>query len=127
MPIQHPVSKSSAITRGLKRRCPACGQGRAFAGYLRQGEDCEKCGTHLGNIRADDFPPYLTILLVGHIVVPLLLLVEQNYQWSTQMQMLVWPALTLSLALIALPFLKGGVLGLMWSMGLSGREIQGRG
>ena len=66
-------------------------------------------------------------MLVGHIVVPLLLLVEQNYQWSTQIQMLVWPALTLSLALIALPFLKGGVLGLMWSMGLSGREIQGRG
>ena len=127
MPIEQNISKMSAITRGLKRRCPACGEGHAFSGYLRQVEECSECRERLGHIRADDFPPYLTIFLVGHIVVPLLLIVEQTYQWSTVLHMIVWPALTVILSLMALPLLKGGVLGLMWSMGLNGREIQGRG
>jgi uncharacterized protein (DUF983 family) len=128
MPIvRRRASKSSAIARGLKRRCPACGNGRAFSGYLRQVEDCSQCGEHLGHIRADDFPPYLTILLVGHLVVPTLLMVEQTYQWPVGLHMVVWPAMTLALALICLPVLKGGVLGLMWSMSLTGREVQGRG
>jgi uncharacterized protein (DUF983 family) len=128
MPIvRRRASKQSAIARGLKRRCPACGHGRAFAGYLRQVDDCANCGERLGHIRADDFPPYLTIFLVGHLIVPTLLLVEQNYQWPVSVHMVVWPALTLVLALIFLPLLKGGVLGYMWSIGMTGREVQGRG
>ncbi len=127
MPIHVRQSKSTAIGRGLKRRCPACGHGQAFSGYLRQVDQCADCGEQLGHIRADDFPPYLTIFLVGHIVVPLLLLVEQTYQWSAERHMIVWPLLTVVLALMVLPFLKGGVLGLMWSMGITGRERQGAG
>ncbi|HKK22870.1 MAG TPA: DUF983 domain-containing protein, partial [Pseudohaliea sp.] len=94
MPIHYRASHSTAIRRGLKRRCPSCGEGRAFAGYLRTAEACGRCGTPLGQIRADDFPPYLTIFVVGHIVVPLLLMVEQTYQWPYELHMLVWPALT---------------------------------
>ena len=127
MPIQRRNSKSNAVKRGLKRRCPACGTGRAFAGYLRQVEHCGQCGEELGHIRADDFPPYLTIFIVGHIVVPALLMVEQNYQWSTQLHMIVWPALTVLLSLLVLPVLKGAVLGYMWSIGMTGRERQGAG
>ena len=126
MPINLRTSRSTAIRRGLKRRCPACGQGHAFAGYLKTAEHCDGCGTQLGHIRADDFPPYLTIFLVGHIVVPLLLMVEQTYAWPFERHMLVWPALTLVLCLAILPILKGGVLGLMWSMGMTGREVQGQ-
>lgn len=127
MPIQHRKSKSTAISRGLKRRCPACGHGRAFAGYLRQVDHCTNCGEELGHIRADDFPPYLTIFLVGHIVVPLLLIVEQTYHWSSELHMIVWPLVTLVLSLLVLPLLKGGVLGLMWSLDITGRERQGAG
>jgi len=127
MPIHYRASHSTAIRRGLKRRCPSCGEGRAFAGYLRTAEACGRCGTPLGQIRADDFPPYLTIFVVGHIVVPLLLMVEQTYQWPYELHMLVWPALTLVLSLLILPVLKGGVLGLMWSIGMTGREVQGKG
>ncbi len=127
MPILRRQSKSTAISRGLKRRCPACGHGRAFAGYLRQVDHCGNCGEQLGHIRADDFPPYLTIFLVGHLVVPALLMVEQSYHWSAELHMMVWPLVTLLLALAVLPFLKGGVLGLMWSLGMTGREQQGAG
>lgn len=125
MPIQHRISRAAAIRRGLMRRCPACGKGHAFAGYLTTVDHCQHCGTELGHIRADDFPPYLTIFLVGHIVVPMLLIVEQNYNWPTERHMIVWPLLTLVLALLFLPILKGGVLGLMWALGKTGREVQG--
>jgi len=125
MPIVRRQSKSTAIRRGLRRRCPACGQGRAFMGYLRPVDHCNHCGEQLGHIRADDFPPYLTIFLVGHLVVPTVLMVEQAYQWPAQLHMLVWPLVTLLLSLAVLPFLKGGVLGLMWSLGVTGREQQG--
>ena len=127
MPIHRRQSKSTAISRGLKRRCPSCGHGRAFAGYLRLVDHCSQCGEQLGHIRADDFPPYLTILLVGHIIVPMLLIVEQTWHWPTERHMIVWPLATLLLTLAMLPFLKGGVLGLMWSLGMTGRERQGAG
>ncbi len=126
MPIQHRSSAVNAIRWGLKRRCPSCGLGHAFAGYLKTADHCDQCGVQLGHIRADDFPPYLTIFLVGHIVVPLLLIVEQTYAWPTERHMMVWPLMTLLLCLAFLPYLKGGVLGLMWSIGITGREIQGR-
>lgn len=126
MPINYRTSRATAIKRGLKRRCPSCGQGHAFAGYLKTAEYCANCGTQLGHIRADDFPPYLTIFIVGHIVVPLLLIVEQTYGWPVPLHMAVWPLLTLVLSLTFLPVIKGGVLGLMWSIGMTGREVQGR-
>lgn len=113
-----------SIRRGLSRRCPCCGEAPAFAGYLKIVSNCSHCQAPLGEIRADDFPPYLTILLVGHIVVPTLLLVEQRWQLSTLTQMLIWPTLTLVLALSFLRPIKGGVLGLMWHLKLNGRERQ---
>ncbi len=106
----------SAILRGLQRRCPSCGRGGSMRGYLKVRDACSECREPLGHFRADDFPPYLTILIVGHIVVPLVLLVEQNYAPSLAVQMVAWPLLTLALTLATLPFVKGGVLGLMWAI-----------
>ncbi len=112
----------NAACRGFARRCPACGRGPAFAGYLKVVESCSGCGEALGHIRADDFPPYLTILLVGHIIVPLVLLVEQNFEPPLWQQMLIWPSITLALTLLLLRPIKGAVLGLMWALRLRGDE-----
>src|SRR5690606_4208991 len=110
------------VLRGLVRRCPACGRGRMFAGYLKLRERCDSCSEPLGHIRADDFPPYITILLVGHIIVPLVLYVYQTWQLPTWIGLTIWPTLTLVLTLTLLPLIKGGVVGVMWSLGLRGRE-----
>ena len=115
-------SISAAMKRGLALRCPACGEGPAFRGYLKVVARCPACGTALGEIRADDFPPYLTILLVGHIVVPLVLLVEQRYAPPLGLQLVLWPTLTLVLTLTLLKPVKGAVLGLMWALRLRGDE-----
>ena len=78
----------------------------------------------LSQIRADDFPPYLTIFIVGHIVVPLVLFSEQTMEIPLAVQMLFWPLLTLALSLAALPLLKGAVVGLMWALRLRGGDEQ---
>ena len=111
----------AAIGRGLKRTCPHCGNGRIFKGYLKTS-DCTNCAAPTGEIRADDLPPYLTIFLVGHIVIPLLLIVETHYHPALWLQMSIWPTVTLILTLTFLPFIKGGAVGLMWYLKLNGDE-----
>jgi len=109
------------LARGLRRSCPGCGKGRLFRGYLKVTDHCPACGTELGQIRADDFPPYLTIFVVGHIVMPLVLWAEQAGA-STVFQMTVWPLVTLGMIFAMLPSLKGAVVGVMWSIGMRGDE-----
>lgn len=112
----------SSIMRGLKRSCPHCGTGNIFKGYLKLSDHCSDCHAQTGEIRADDLPPYLTIFLVGHIVMPLLIYVEVAYQPEIWLQMTVWPVITLLLTLSFLPFIKGGAVGLMWHLKLKGDE-----
>ena len=67
----------TALGRGLLGRCPACGKSHLFNGFLRVVSECSNCGAPLGLARADDAPPYFTILIVGHIVVPAMLLMQR--------------------------------------------------
>lgn len=113
-----------AIRRGLAGRCPACGQGRSLAGYLTPVAACGHCGEPLGEIMTHDIAPYFTILVVGHIVVPLCLLVEQTTHPEMWVHMALWPALTLGLTGLLLPRIKSGAMGLMWALGLKGDETQ---
>ncbi|GAB5468689.1 MAG: DUF983 domain-containing protein [Rhodospirillales bacterium] len=114
-----------AMLRGFTRRCPACGEGKAFRSYLKLVPACASCGTALGQIRADDFPPYVTIFIVGHVVIPLVLFSEKTLALSLEAQMAIWPLFTLLLSLLCLPVVKGAVVGLMWALRLRGGDDQG--
>ena len=105
-----------ALRRGLRRCCPACGAGRLFAGYLTMGQACDKCGTDFEPCRADDAPAYFTILLVGHIVVPGILLVEQWFKPDTMIQLAIWLPVTLIATLALLPIIKGATIAAIWAM-----------
>lgn len=113
---------SQAMLRGVRGRCPACGEGRVLKGYLTATPSCGHCGEGYSHLRADDMPPWLTILIVGHIVVPLLLLVEQTWHPAMWVQMAIWPAVTMALLLLVLPRCKGAVLGLLWATGAGERD-----
>jgi uncharacterized protein (DUF983 family) len=69
-------SLMTAMLHGLRGRCPHCGEGRLFARYLKIANHCPACGEALHHHRADDAPPYFTILIAGHVIVPLLLAFE---------------------------------------------------
>ena len=67
------VPMKLAARRAVLGRCPCCGEGKLFRAYLKQVDNCSVCGETFGHIRADDAAPWLTIILVGHIFVPLML------------------------------------------------------
>lgn len=112
------------LGRGLRKRCPKCGEGRVFRSYLKIVTVCESCGEELGTIRADDFPPYLTMFLVGHIVVPLILIAEKLWEPTTWQHLAVWPLLSLVLILVLLSPVKGACVATLWHLRLKGDEFQ---
>lgn len=87
-------------------------------GYLTLRPACETCATALEPHRADDAPMYFTVLLVGHIVVPLMLVTEQLYSPADWIHMVLWMPLTLVLSLAILPRAKGALVGLQWALGV---------
>src|ERR1700748_3361267 len=70
---------ATGLKRGFLGRCPNCGEGHLFRAFVKVADHCEKCGEVFRYHRADDFPAYLVIVLVGHIVVPLSMWVEIAY------------------------------------------------
>jgi uncharacterized protein (DUF983 family) len=117
-PPARPVAP--AILRGLRGRCPACGTGPIFAGYLAVAPSCSVCGEELHHHRADDLPPYLTILAVGHVVVSGLLVTERLFRPEIWVQMAIWLPVTALTALAVIRPIKGGVVGLQWALRMHG-------
>lgn len=108
------------MRRGLRKRCPCCGAGAIFRAYTAVNAQCGACGLALHHQRADDAPPYFTVLVVGHLVVPLCLLAEQIYGPPVWLQLAIWLPLTLGLSLSLLPRIKGALIGLQWANGMHG-------
>ncbi|MCI4662206.1 MAG: DUF983 domain-containing protein [Neomegalonema sp.] len=104
-----------ALMNGLRQRCPNCGEGRLFVQYLSVRESCSECGLRLDGHRADDFPPYLTIIVVAHLLIPAFVLSEKTFHWSTTTHYLVWPPLAIAACLLLLPRFKGAVIGQQWA------------
>ncbi|HAA93118.1 MAG TPA: hypothetical protein DCS82_12140 [Rhodospirillaceae bacterium] len=111
-----------ALLFGFRKRCPCCGRHPLYRSYLKQVEKCGGCGVALGRIRTDDIAPYFTILIVGHLIIPSLLMVEQKYHPPEWFHWILWIPLTLVLMLWFLPRVKGATMALMWHFGLRGDE-----
>ena len=109
---------ATAIGRGLLGRCPSCGKSHLFNGYLRVVTNCAHCDAPLGLARADDAPPYFTIFLVGHIVIPLMMYVDRVHAPSTLAMSLIFLPMTLILSLALLRPIKGGTVGLMVNLNM---------
>lgn len=118
--INHQRKKSSAIWRGMLGRCPECGEKTLWRKYLKVQDDCASCGLHLGGHQADDAPPYFTIFIVGHVIVPIALIVERLYTPPLYIHALLFTVLAVLVSLISLPIVKGGVVGLQWALRLHG-------
>ena len=107
-----------ALGRGLCGRCPVCGKGRVFAGFLRVVQQCEHCAAPLGLARADDAPPYFTILIVGHIVIPAMLIMDRVSDPPTWVLSAIFIPLTVILAIGLIRPIKGATVGLMLSFNM---------
>jgi uncharacterized protein (DUF983 family) len=104
------------MTRGLRGRCPHCGEGRLFYRYLKVSPACPACGEDLARYPSDDGPAYFTILLVGHLIVAPLLFFP--IIWEAPALIMV-PATLIPLTvltLLILPRTKGAVIGLLYAL-----------
>jgi len=72
------------------------------------------------NQRADDAPPYVTIFVVGHLIVASVLAVDLVYAWPMWLNVAVWFPVTIALSLAFLPSAKGAIVGLQWALRMHG-------
>jgi uncharacterized protein (DUF983 family) len=119
---QQAPSTSNALIRGARGQCPRCGHGRLLHRYLKIVERCSGCGEAYGHFRVDDAAPWLTILLVGHIAMPMVLAVEENFDPAMWLGLSIYLPLIVLLTLALLPRCKGLLLALMWATKAEGSE-----
>lgn len=108
----------TGLRRGLALRCPNCGEGRLFAGFLTVSARCESCGADNTVHPADDAPPYLTLMVVGHVVLPVMFWADRTFAPVLWLHFAVWLPLVAAVSVALLPFMKGAVIGIAWATGL---------
>lgn len=109
-----------AVLRGLACRCPACGKGALLRGYLTVRDACPACGETFSHHRADDGPAYLTILIVGHLMAPLILWAFVTWRPQPMTLIAIFATGTVVLSLLLLPRLKGMIVAIQWSRRMHG-------
>src|SRR5690348_18093556 len=107
--------RSLPIGRGLRGRCPRCGEGHLFRGFLTLRTNCENCGLDYSFADAGDGPAVFVILIIGFIIVGLALWVEVTLSPPLWLHLLVWIPLALVLCLTALRLIKGVLLTLQYA------------
>jgi uncharacterized protein (DUF983 family) len=113
-------SAVQAMSRGFMCRCPHCGKGPLFKGFLTVVDRCRDCGEEFHHHRADDLPAYLVIVIVGHIVVGAFMGVEASSTLALWQHLAIWIPLTIVLSLALLRPVKGAVVGLQWALYMHG-------
>jgi uncharacterized protein (DUF983 family) len=102
------------IARGLRGRCPACGEGRLFQGFLNLRPACEKCGLDFSFADSGDGPAVFVILIGGAIVVFAALMTEVVYQPPYWVHAVLWLPLILIVTLAPLRLIKGLLIALQF-------------
>lgn len=104
----------SPFAAGLSGRCPRCGRGRLFQGFLSVAPRCEACGLDLSVQDSGDGPAAFIILIVGFVVVGAALIVEVEYGWPVWLHLLVWLPLTVAGCLVLMRPFKGILIALQY-------------
>ena len=114
------------IQAGLRGRCPRCGEGKLFKGYLNLKEECGVCGLDNSFADAGDGPAIFVMLIVGFIVGGLALWMEVNYSPPIWLHMVLWIPLTLILSLTSLRWMKGVLITLQYANKAEQGKLEGQ-
>ncbi len=115
-----PQTFRAALLRGIRNRCPRCGEAKLFARFLKPVAICPCCQQDWSLHRADDMPPYISILITGHVLAPLII------YFGAVSDIPMWQALAICLVLAAILMIgllqpaKGGTIALQWWHGMHG-------
>lgn len=108
------MSQPSPILTGLACRCPRCGKGKLFSGYLKIAPACDQCGLDYGFADSGDGPAVFVIFLVAPLIIVLALLVEASFTIQPWMHLVLWIPTTIVLSLALLPPFKGVLINLQY-------------
>lgn len=111
------------LSRGITCHCPNCGEGKLFRKWLKVVDHCDKCGEEFHHHRADDFPAYIVVAILGHLMVGFALGLEESFSPPFWVHAVTTFPLTLILALVLLQPVKGAVVAIQWRMGMHGFRI----
>ena len=110
-------NKIKPLKRGFLKLCPICGKTPLYSSYIKIIPSCNKCRTNFKDYKTEDGPAYFTIFIVGHIIIPLILLLESlEDPPNIWIQFLSWPLITIILSLWLLPKVKGVFLAFQISV-----------
>lgn len=107
--------KVEPFKAGLLGRCPRCGEGRLFSGFLTVAPRCADCGLDYSFADAGDGPAVLVIMAIGFVVVGLALWLEVSYGPPLWVHFLLWVPLAIALCLAGLRLMKGLLISLQYS------------
>ena len=115
-----PATVGAAMRRGIMGRCPRCGGAHLFAGFLKPVERCPLCSQDWTLHAADDFPPYVSIIITGHVMAPVMIVLGSLTALSMMLTVGIALVLAVTLLLVLLQPAKGGIIALQWWMGMHG-------
>ena len=116
--------RQNPVPTGIRGRCPRCGDGRLFAGFLKLDSRCQACGLDFDFADSGDGPAVFVILITGFVIAAGALLVELAYLPPIWLHMLVWPPLVLVFSLGLLRPLKGVMINLQFVNQARSGEIE---
>lgn len=119
-PVVLPGSVWQAVARGLRGRCPRCGQRRLFRAFLKPVDRCRRCDQDWTLQRADDFPAYVSLFVTGHVMAPIAVHLARDQSISVATCMAIILPLALLLAVSLLQPAKGAIIAVQWWMGMHG-------
>ena len=114
--------RPSPVPSGFRGRCPECGEGKLFQGFLKFATHCDKCGADFSNEDAGDGPTVFVIFIVGIFIVPMALAFQLIFDASTFLTLLIWIPIIIGACLVLLRLLRGVMFNLAWAN--KAREIR---
>ena len=108
------MSTPNPILTGIASRCPRCGKGRLFSGYLQLTPSCPQCGLDYDFADSGDGPAVFVIFLVAPVVIILALVVGASFTIPPWMHLVLWIPTTLILSLALLPPFKGVLVNVQY-------------
>ena len=107
-------AEPNPVLAGIACRCPRCGKGKMFSGFLGLKPRCEACGLDYSFVDAGDGPAVFVILFAGFVVVGAALVVEMRYAPPLWLHAVLWLPLILLTTLLPLRAMKGVLIALQY-------------
>jgi uncharacterized protein (DUF983 family) len=112
--VAQDLAPPNPVMAGLAGRCPRCGKGHLFSGYLTVRPSCENCGLDYKFVDTGDGPAFFVMSIVGIVVVALALWVEFTFEPPIWLHLVMWFSLSVILSMVLVRPLKGVMVALQY-------------